>query len=985
MTGQFLDEKKKILTNGSRKLGFLEVNENETKAYFTFFPPENGKVVNPEEIISSLHEEGILDIDMDIIRRTIIENQFNQRILIATGIPPTNGESAYFLYQFGAEGECPTIEVIPGQILAVKVPCGYGIPGTTVTGEKVPPLMGEDIEIIPGNNTAISPDGLKVYATGFGNVMWTGNKVEVERIFEIPNDAKENIDFQGSVLIGGNVHNGVEIKATGNVNVKGEVLPQAQIKAGKDIIARAIKGAILEAKGNVVSEEIIDGQITAQNVLLKDKGILCGGKIKANSLIEAKIIGNENNLPTTLIVDEDGKVSASSFIYPETKITIGKITIKIKKEVKEVLYYKLRDSVVQSRYKPAEIRKEQGTQILESQIYSSTIPPSVVIKATSLSEAKEIGAELLNLPPSEVDCQIGIADEDISLMRVFQLGIKGPWEEGWKKRVKEEISRARIDNIDGMFEFFNTDSGLYLSILSPKGSGKEVTLEEILMYAATKGFVNVNKDILKKAVETPSSKPIMVGPRQRLLELDGKIELEITPDYSKAYIIVTPPQVGGLPATFEEAMCALRENGVVAGIKEKVLAEAVFAQKNRPELVAEAILPVPGEPATLEYKFRADRSKVILEEDEYGRVDFKKLNLIENVRAGQVLVVKKAPGKGTPGRLINGLEIPALPGQDIKMPAGRNTEVSIGGTELIATTNGQVILAADNKVNVEDTIQIKGDINLQTGNIYFLGTVIIDGSVEDDFEVEATGDVQIKNTVGKCYISAGGSIAIGEGVKGKGAARLFAGGHIFAKYIENAKVEAKGTIQVTQEIMHSQADAGKSVLLEGKQRGSIIGGRVRAGDEIHAREIGAPAGTYTKIEVGGTPRVREQLDNLNRVYQRDVNRLETIKRDIAVLKDKKKQEKEKFPIEKEAKLQKLIREHNKLTVKLQRYTDQKEFLEVRIQESLGGKIYVSHTLFQGVTITIRNATLEIKDNYSSVSLGPKGEDEVGIYPYGITK
>jgi hypothetical protein len=534
-----------------------------------------------------------------------------------------------------------------------------------------------------------------------------------------------------------------------------------------------------------------------------------------------------------------------------------------------------------------------------------------------------------------------------------------------------------------MFEFFNTDRGLYLSVLPPKGTGKKITLQDVLKYVEEKGFVDVNKTLLKKAVANPSLKPIMVGPRQKLLELDGKIEVEVAPDYSKAAIIVIPPKPGGLPATFEDAMAALRENNVVAGINEKAVAKAVFAQSNKPVLVAEAIPPTPGEPAKLEYKFRTDRSKVELVEDEYGRVDFKRLNLIENVRAGQVLVVKKPPGKGIPGKLVNGVEISAPPGQDVKMPVGRNTEVSVGGTELIATMNGQVLLVGD-KVNVEETLEIKGDVNLETGNIYFLGTVLINGSVEDDFEVEATGDIQIRNSVGKCFISAGGSIAIGEGVKGKGKARLFAGGHIFAKYIENAKAEAKGTIQVTQEIMHSQVDAGKSILLEGKQRGSIIGGKVRAGDEIRAREIGAPAGTYTRIEVGGVPRVREQLENLNRLYRKDINRLEKVKRDISVLKAKKKKEKENFEIEKEAKLQRLIREHNKLTVKLQRYTDQKEFLEVRIREALGGVVHISHTLFQGVSVGIRNANLLIKDNYSSVSLGPKG-DEVGVFPYGMVK
>jgi len=999
-----ISENNKILTSGAEKLALLEFNQDKTEAYISIFPSEDGKVIKPEEIISALYHEGVLNIDTEIIHRAVKDNQFNRRILVARGILPTKGKDAYFLYQFGSSEKGDTIEVIPGQILGVKVFPQEGTSGITVTGEVIPPLIGQDIEIIPGKNTAISPDGLKVYATSFGAVNWIKNKVEVERILEIPNDIDENegnIDFQGSVIIGGEVKDGFRVKATGNIQIgknvgkaileseagnvyiNGQVMPGAQIKAANDIIALSIKNATLETKGNVrVKEELIDSYVIAQRVLLQEnKGLICGGKIIAHSLIEAKVIGHKDKT-TTLIVDEDGKISASSSIYPGTKIEIGNISIEIRQELKKVSYHKISNSIIQSQYEPTLITEEVILPS-EPQIYLDNFPPSVVVKANSLSQAKEIGGEILNLPPGEIDCQTGIVEGDNSLIRVFPLGVKGPWEEGWRKRIREEISRTQVEDVDGMFEFFNTDMGLYLSVVPPKGSGKEVTLEDVLDYVEKKGFVEVNRNLIKKAVENPSFKPMLVGARQRLLDLDGQVEVEVAPDYSKAAIIVRPPKPGGLPASFEDALAALREHDVIVGIDEKAVAKAIFAQSNRPVLVAEAIPPTSGEPAKLEYRFRTDRSKVELVEDEYGRVDFKKLNLIENVRAGQVLVVKRPPGKGKPGKLINGLEIPALPGQDVKMPVGRNTEVSKDGTELIATINGQVLLVGD-KVNVEDTIEIKGDVGLQTGNIYFLGTILIEGNVEDGFEVEATGDIQIKKSVGKCFISAGGSIAIGEGVKGKGAARLFAGGHIFAKYIENAKVEAKGTIQVTQEIMHSQADAGKAILLEGKQRGSIIGGRARAGDEIHAREIGAPAGTATKIEVGGTPRIREQLDNLNRLYHKDIHRLETVKKDIATLQLKKSKEQKNFSLEMETKLQRLIREHNKLTVKLQRYTDQKEFLEMRIEESLGGIISVSHTLFQGVTVTIRNATLKIKDNYNSVSLGPKG-DEVGIFPYGMAK
>lgn len=591
----------------------------------------------------------------------------------------------------------------------------------------------------------------------------------------------------------------------------------------------------------------------------------------------------------------------------------------------------------------------------ESMIDIETLPLSVVVTANSPNEAKRIGSQIFALDTEMLDVKI-----EGEFFRVFESGTIGPWDKEF-----ESLSTAFITNKDGEFEILNTDTGCYLLVSPSQGDGKRIELSEVIFYLQQNGFKGFNENIIRDVIQKSTGYPVKICERQKNPEIDGYVTVEIAGDYSKASITVIPPKAGGCSVTLADVMDTLRENNVVSGINKEAILDALD-KKSSKAIVAESIPPQKGEPARIEYNFRTNRDTLELEEDEYGRIDFKKLNLIENVPKGKILVTKIPACKGKPGKLVNGNEIPGLEGEDVKFLYGKNTEISQDGLKVIATTNGQVLLGQDKKVHVEDTITINGDICLETGHIYFLGSVIIKGSVLDTFDVEAAGDIEVHGTVGKCFISAGGSIAIGEGVKGKNGARLFASGDIIAKYIEGARVDTKSSVRVTQEIMHSNVSANKNVSLEGKMRSCIIGGLTRAGHEVTAKEIGAPAGTRTIIEVGGEPKVRQELANLNSLYESDLERRQRIEKDLQIIMAKKKIN-AKLPVEDMLKYNKLNKILDKLTIRLDRYLYKRDFLESKILISTEGAVNVSETLFAGVVIVIRTARLEVKKSYQTVS------------------
>ena len=79
---------------------------------------------------------------------------------------------------------------------------------------------------------------------------------------------------------------------------------------------------------------------------------------------------------------------------------------------------------------------------------------------------------------------------------------------------------------------------------------------------------------------------------------------------------------------------------------------------------------------------------------------------------------------------------------------------------IVADLDGQLV-ENNNKIIVDPTIEIKGDVDLSTGNIDFNGSVLIKGSVQAGFAVRADGDVEIRGTISGGNVEAKNIIVFG--------------------------------------------------------------------------------------------------------------------------------------------------------------------------------------------------------------------------------
>jgi uncharacterized protein (DUF342 family) len=263
-------------------------------------------------------------------------------------------------------------------------------------------------------------------------------------------------------------------------------------------------------------------------------------------------------------------------------------------------------------------------------------------------------------------------------------------------------------------------------------------------------------------------------------------------------------------------------------------------------------------------------------------------------------------------------------------------------------------------------LTIKENVSIKTGNIIFLGNVIINGNVEDGFSVKAVGNIEVNGTVEKAELDAEGDVIVHQGITGKNAGTVKAGRSIWARFIENARVEAGNMVVVSDGIINSQVDARRRIVCQGK-RAQIVGGRLRATEEINAKLIGNPSGTETICEVGYDPKSKEQLEKLALDREIVEKELEDIQLNIQTLSAIKKQRKT-LPEDKEAYMNELTEKRQERMADLQHIEEETRRIEEYMENlETRGRVSASAKVYAGVKIVIRDAREDVRNEYRSVT------------------
>lgn len=539
--------------------------------------------------------------------------------------------------------------------------------------------------------------------------------------------------------------------------------------------------------------------------------------------------------------------------------------------------------------------------------------------------------------------------------------------EGLLENEEEGMEQESLDR-DGLFYVRHFKSDIMLKVLLPLGNGSEIQLKDVMDEIKRQDTISFDEELVKKYVKQGTEKDyLVVGQYKHIAAGDVVIGVDVTKDELKGSIIVSPPSMSGSEASPDMIKRALLAQGVIEPcINEEKITEFVdHPVYNIPYEVASAVMPVDGHDAYISYNFETDTKNLKAKVSETGNINYKELNQIQNVIAGQPLAQKIAAERGKGGKTLFGRYLEAKNGKDIQIQLGQNVSFDRDSVTIKADIDGEVMLI-NGKISVEP-IKYLDAVNVKTGDIKFVGTVVIKGNVEEGYKVEAT-NIEVNGIVDKSRLEATGNIIVRQGIFGKGEGYIKAGKSLWAKFINETTVEVEENVTVYDSIVNSNVTAMKNIVVRGK-KAQIIGGHLLATEEICAKKIGSPGGgTETILEVGIDPRAKKRLDELQALQSKATKEYENCDLDMQNLEQQKKLRK-KLPAEKEEKLKELKERCNQISQELEEMTDEIDKIQSHLRELKAiGKVKCEDTIYSGVKIYVRDALDEVKMDVKKVTV-----------------
>lgn len=511
--------------------------------------------------------------------------------------------------------------------------------------------------------------------------------------------------------------------------------------------------------------------------------------------------------------------------------------------------------------------------------------------------------------------------------------------------------------------------GVFLKVSPPVADGKRIeditALESKLIESGVKEYdsnlakkiLNEQKGEYEKIAEWDSSKSMY----------NAKLNYSVTEDKMQAFVTMSKPANGGREMDLIDIKEILENNGIIYGIQEDIINKSLEdGNFNIPILAAEGKPPVNGKNARIEFLVNVNKKIIPKFIGEEESIDYKDLSIVENVEEGQKLAEKIEASEGEEGTTVFGDKIETKGGKDIdpKEILGDNVKMSDDGKFIIASINGQVVLKGK-LLSVEPIFEVSGDVGPETGNINFIGSVLVKGSVNDNYSIKAEGNIDIQGTVGKCDLEAKGDIMVKLGIQGNENSFVRAGGDVIAKFIQFSNIEAGNNVVVTEAILNSNIDADNRIILIGK-RASASGGRLRALTEVNGKVLGSQAGTKTLIETGISPAKRRAIDSMEKEKEELDIAIEELERGIKSLEQAAKIK--KLDDEKKEQLQSLKEQLEQSNSRREEVVLNKESMVQQMEiEKVESTISAGKEMLSGVELIIGSAEFSIRQNYKAIT------------------
>ncbi len=327
--------------NMNVNLNTVVLKDRDMEAWLILVPPPEGTEYSYEEIEELLKKHGVISgVNLSKVHAMVKKKIYNRSVLIAQGTPQVDGIDGYFDYSFETERSSkPAIRedgsvdytsmnvvscVQAGDIVAVYHPSVPGKGGISVKGRTLLPKPAKELK--PYNCVKVSYDeeNMTYRALVEGRVELSKAQIKIVEVQELELDIDNtygNVNFNGDIIIHGDVKPGVTICATRTVTIDGvlegsnvvagtDVLVKkgvvgndtSSIKAGGNVTADYVQYSTIEANGDIIANSFLGSRIFAKGVVRAEGeiGAVIGGAVYGMSGIVTSFAGNDVGVRTIL-------------------------------------------------------------------------------------------------------------------------------------------------------------------------------------------------------------------------------------------------------------------------------------------------------------------------------------------------------------------------------------------------------------------------------------------------------------------------------------------------------------------------------------------------------------------------------------------------------------------------------------------------------------------------------------------------------------
>jgi hypothetical protein len=458
------------------------------------------------------------------------------------------------------------------------------------------------------------------------------------------------------------------------------------------------------------------------------------------------------------------------------------------------------------------------------------------------------------------------------------------------------------------------------------------------------------------------------------IPINGAAVVTFNDTKMEAYLSITEEQGGGNPVTYKDIDEEIGRYGIAIETDTEAARSLVDDKRyGKKILLAKGTKAINGRDGVINYLFEAT-NELVPKKGKLGEVDYKDLGLVRNITEGELIAVIQHPDEGIPGVNVFGQALPPIAGKPIKYVVGGGTSINAEETEIKASTSGNLVWQKG-CFSVEETLVIKESVDVSTGNIDFIGDVLVKGNVAENFTVKSKKTVTVNGTVTGATIIADGSVVINLGSVNSD---IVAKGDVKLGFCESSKVECRGNFS-SQSIIAGEVFCGGTINLT-QGRGVVFGGKHTAIGGFIANIIGSESYTKTQITLGNTAVLAEEKLELGNKIKDLEERTKKLLQVAEVLQEQKKNTGQ-LPADREAMLTTAIRS---------RFTFQREVkvLTARILEidqeldSVGDQYIIIHKdLWPGVTVRIGADVLIVDRHLTKTMIGKDDEGHLAYLPF----